>query len=165
VADIKLNLGSTFIFNIIMSMLSRKGQTFHYSDSERLSFSLMSQSSSLASVVGSHPDDLAKWTLRLISGRDALSQLHKKCWGKSMADEERDWHVANDSTPDSRDRSKDDVQSCVGQDEGMDDGSMSEDKSMDNAGNMDGASDIVSGCYVLELRITEILRRPIWIRV
>lgn len=108
--------------------------------------------SSLASVVGSRPDDLDKWTSRLLLSRNALAQLHIKFWGKSMADEERDWRAKEPIANGNRGN----VQSDVGQDEGVDVGG-------DESTNED--SDVIPGCYTLDLGIPEITQRRIWIRV
>jgi len=44
----------------------------------------------LASIIGDHPEVLTEWESFKLSSELLLAQWHAKCWGKSVADEERD---------------------------------------------------------------------------
>jgi hypothetical protein len=127
-------------------------QILQNSENDTTATSMSQSGSSLTSVVGSRPEDLARWDSRSADIPEELVELHKRFWGKSMADEERAWRTQK-PIPDS-DGDKGKFHGDIGQDEGMDvDASMDED------------SDINPGCYVLDFGIPEILQTPIWIRV
>jgi hypothetical protein len=113
----------------------------------------MSQGSSLVSVVGSTPEELNKWASRLVDDDEELARLHVKFWGKSMADEEREWRKQQSSGSEN----KGEIQNNVGRDEAIDaigDESIDED------------SDIIPGCGVFDLGMTGMSNSgPFWIRV
>jgi hypothetical protein len=100
----------------------------------------MSQGSSLASVVGSTPEELNEWASRLVDDDEELAQLHTRFWGKSMADEETEWRKQQSSGGEN----KGELQNNVGRDEAID---ASGDESTDED------SDIIPGCCVFDLGI------------
>src|ERR1700722_2238588 len=94
--------------------------------------------SDLASIVYI-PEYLEKWPQ--LPSNHPLAQLYTKFWGKSMADEERDWRISQSIG----------VNSGDGGDEG---------EGMDDA----KINDINPGCYVLNIDIDAIPYPRIWIR-
>jgi hypothetical protein len=90
--------------------------------------------STLSSVIGPHPDDLAAW--RSVAVRKDLQPAlwHAKFWGQSMAIEEQAWR---DSQP-----------------------NMAH-ESMSESGEAD---DMIRGCYALDIDIEGCHYRSIWIR-
>lgn len=100
----------------------------------------------LASVIGSRPEVLAEWNSNLLASELSLTRLHAKFWGKSMADEEREWRDTQPPIP------------AVGSELG--------DERMDEDGS-EGAGlddDIIPGCYFLEIDIEGLEYPMIWIR-
>jgi hypothetical protein len=86
----------------------------------------MSESSSLASVVSNQT-----WKA---DDKTPLALFHKKFWGKSMKDEESEWHKSQIKT----DQDQDEI--------------------------TDTDDDIISGCYVLDISIPRIPVSHLWIR-
>jgi hypothetical protein len=115
--------------------------------------SIQESGSALASVIGSHPDDLAEWKSRLIRSDCPLAQFHAKFWGLSMAGEEQDWRDTHPPIP------------VAGGELGYGDGQVDE----DGDENMDESErtildDIIPGCYILDLGIEDLEYSRIWIR-
>ena len=95
-----------------------------------------SVSSSLTSGVFI-PSRLPRWPK--IDDDEPYAMLHKKFWGKAMADEERQWLNAQGFIPDSRGQSRD---------EGP-----GENDSVDKDDGVDDEDNILPGCYVLDIGI------------
>jgi hypothetical protein len=85
-----------------------------------------------------------------------LTQLHVKFWGKTMADEERDWRNAQPPIG-----GEIDVEDQCG-DERMDEDG--DDIGGDEGERTDVEDDFIPGCYALDINIEGIECSKIWIR-
>ena len=101
----------------------------------------------LVSIIGSHPEDLAKWNSYIVRSDHPLVQLHAKFWSKSMADEEQKWRNAQTPAPlrGGKERQDGDGDVLMG-------GGESEGEDLD---------DISSGCYILDIGIEGLEHKPL----
>jgi hypothetical protein len=116
---------------------------------------LQTSGSGLTSVV-SIPSRMESWPK--LGDNESLSRFHAKFWGKSIADEEREWRKTQPLNPaiggelGDKDQDGDD---CMGR--VVDDG-------LDERDERDLDDEIIPGCYTLDLGIEGFRYSRIWIR-